>query len=73
MAIESPRSEQVVQDYKKHKLAHNALRKIQQLIQGFENERVADARMARVGIVLIVVIIALTVLYFLNMESVTLP
>ena len=72
MSTESSRSEQVVDDYKKRKLAISAFRKIQEIIQGFEDSRAADVRMARIGLVMIVVIVVAATFYFLNMDSVTL-
>jgi len=72
MSQESPRSEQVVEDYKKRKLAINALRKIQEIIRGFDDDRVTDARMARIGFVIIVVVIVAAAYYYLSMDSITL-
>ena len=72
MSIESSRSEQVVEDYKKRKLAISAFRKIQKVIQGFEDNHAADARMARVGLVMIVVIVVVATFYYLSMGSVML-
>ena len=72
MSIESSRSEEVVEDYKKRKLAISALRKIQKIIQGFEDDRVTDVRMARLGLVMIVVIVVAATWYYLSMSSVTL-
>ena len=39
MASEPTRSEQVVADYKQRKLGLSALRRIHELIQGFEDDR----------------------------------
>lgn len=57
MSTESSRSEQVVEDYKKHKLARSALRRIHDLIGGFEQDRLIDRKLARIGLVVIVLLI----------------
>jgi len=72
MTTDTSRSEQVVDDYKKHKLARSALRKIHDLILGYEQDRLADARLARIGIVILLVLIATAVYFFFATESVTL-
>ena len=72
MESETPRSEQVVEDYKKHKLASSALRRIHDLILGFERERAADLRLARIGIVLLLVLLAVAAYFFFNTDSLTL-
>ena len=72
MPTESSHSEQVVEDYKKRKLAFSTFRKIQNIIRGFENDRATDARMARIGFVMIVVIVVVAAYYYFSMSSVTL-
>ena len=71
MAADTPRSEQVVEDFKKRKLAISALRRIQSLILGFEKDRQADVRIARVGLAALLVVVALATYYFLNADSIT--
>ena len=71
MAADTSRSEQVVEDFKKRKLAINALRRIQSLILGFEKDRQTDARIARIGLVAMLVVIALATYYFLTANSIT--
>ena len=72
MSTESTRSKEVVEDYKKRKLAISALRKIQEIILGFDEEHASNARMARVGLIIIVVLIAAAAYFYLSMDSVTL-
>jgi len=57
MSTEPSRSEQVVEDYKKRKLARSALRRIHDLIEGFEQDRLIDRKLARIGLVVIVLLI----------------
>ena len=72
MASDTERSEAVVEDYKKHKLASSALRRIQEIIHGFESDRAADARMARIGIFVILAILGVATWFFLGVDSQTL-
>lgn len=58
MAADYERSEAVVEDYKKHKLATSALRRIGELIHGFEQDRAADVHMARIGAIIIILLLA---------------
>jgi len=71
MAAPTSRSEQVVEHFKKHKLAISAIRRIQALILGFEKDRQADALIARVGLVAVILAVAFVIFYFLGMDSVT--
>lgn len=71
MTPDTSRSEQVVEAFKKRKLARSALCRIQDLIHGFEQDRVADRRLARIGLVIIFGLIALAAYLFLRSESVT--
>lgn len=73
METDNTRSEQVVGDFKKRKLAASALRKIHSLIQGFEQDRADDARLARIGMVVLLVLLGVVAYFFLGTESVTLP
>ena len=68
------RSEQVVQAYKRHKLAVSALKKIHQLIIGFEQGERFDFHIARVGLVISLLLIATISIYFFNRpETVIIP
>jgi len=71
MDSEPSRSEQVVEHYKKHKLVISALRKIQSLILGFEKDREIDARIASIGLVLILMLVAIVAYFFLSTDSIT--
>lgn len=68
MAADSERSEAVIEDYKKRKLATSALHRIRELIHGFEQDRVDDARMARIGIV-IILLLGVAAYFFLGSDS----
>ena len=72
MAFDIERSEAVVEDYKKHKLAGSALCRIQEIIHGFERDRAADVYMARIGIFIIVAILGVAAWFFLGVDSQTL-
>ena len=66
------RSEAVVEDYKRRKLAQSAMRRIHELIQGFEQERVTDKRLAGAGLLAILLLIGVSLYFFLSGDSVTL-
>ena len=72
MSTDSSRSEQVVDDYKKRKVAASALRRIQELILGFEADRAADRRLARFGVVIILAIIGVAAYFMLSADRLTL-
>lgn len=64
MASEPTRSEQVVAGYKQRKLGLSALRRIHELIQGFEEARAFDWRMARIGLLLTVALMSVSLYFF---------
>jgi len=66
------RSEAVVENYKQRKLAQSAMRRIHELIQGFEQERVTDKRLAGAGLLAILLLIGVSLYFFLSGDSVTL-
>ena len=68
MAADPERSEAVIEDYKKRKLATSALYRIRELIHAFEQDRVSDVRMARIGIV-IILLLGVTAYFFLDSVS----
>jgi len=72
MTVDSERSEAVIEDYKKRKLAASALRRIHQLILGFEQDRTMDERIARIGVGIIIVILGIAAWFFLGGDSATL-
>lgn len=72
MNVDSTRSQAVVDAYKKHKLARSALRRVHDLIGEFDESRAADARLARVGIVIILALIGAALYLFLGADRITL-
>ncbi len=72
MNSNSTRSEQVVEDYKKRKVAASALRRIHDIIHGFEREQAQDRRLARLGILAIVLILIVAAVLYFNFDSVRL-
>ena len=72
MSVDTNRSEAVVEDYKKRKLARSALRRIREIIHGFEQDRTADLRMARIGITIIIVLLGVAAYLFFGGDSLTL-
>ena len=70
MSTESSRSEQVVEDYKKRKLARSALRRIHDIIEGFERDRVIDRKLAGIGLLVIILLIAAGIYLVIGSESV---
>ena len=72
MSHDTSRSDEVVEHYKRDKLAVSALRRIQQLIRDFEQQRVDDARIARIGMTLLMILIAIALFFFFGNERITL-
>jgi hypothetical protein len=72
MASEPTRSEQVVAGYKQRKLGLSALRRIHELIQGFEEARAFDWRMARIGLLVMVVLVSVSLYFVFGGERITL-
>ena len=72
MDSETTRSEQVIEDYKKRKLAASALRRIHAIIQGFDQERADDRRLAWLGVLTIALILIVAAVVFFNFDSVRL-
>ena len=69
METEISRSEQVIEDYKKRKLAASALRRIHEMINGFEHGRAEDRRLAWFGIFAIALILIAAAAMFFNFDS----
>ncbi len=72
MSQTTSRSEQVIDGYKKHKLAASALAGIHALIQGFEQERVVDRRLAVIGLLSILLLVGISTYFLLSTGSLTL-
>ena len=66
------RSEAVVEAYRRHKLARSALRRIRDMIGEFDESRAADARLARIGIIALLVLLGLALVFFFSGERITL-
>jgi hypothetical protein len=66
------RSEAVVEDYKRRKLAQSAMRRIHELIQSFEQGRATDKRLARAGLLVILLLIGISLYFYMSGDSVTL-
>ena len=73
MSQESSRSEQVVEGYKKHKLAASAFSRINELIQSFERDRVTDRRLALIGLLGILLLIGVWSYFLLSGDKLILP
>ena len=69
MSAQPTRSEEVIDNYKKHKVARSALRHIQNLLHGFERERRFDVKMARVGLVLLLLLVAGSLYWLSSIDS----
>ena len=72
MASEPTRSERVVAGYQQRKLGLSALRRIHDLIQGFEDERAFDWRMARIGLLVMAVLVSVSLYLVFVGERITL-
>jgi len=72
MPSEPTRSEEVMSDFKQHKLARSALRRIQELIYGFEEERAGDRQLARIGLLIVVVLVTASLYFLFSGDSITL-
>ena len=69
MTADPERSEAVIEDYKKRKLATSALHRIRELIHDFEQDRASDMRLARIGII-IILLLGVAAWFFLGSETV---
>ena len=72
MSQDETRSRQVIEAYKRHKLALGALCRMRRIVRGFESDRQADRRFARIGIGLILLLLLVGLALFLGGERVTL-
>ena len=72
MSVDNSRSEAVVDAYKKDKLARSALRRIRALIAEFDRSREQDARLALVGMVLMLALVGVALYFLLTGDRVTL-
>jgi hypothetical protein len=72
MSHDTSRSEQVIEDYKKHKLSSSALRRINDLIRGFEEGRALDLRLAQFGMVIILGLLGVSAYILLSIDRLSL-
>jgi hypothetical protein len=72
MSPKSTRSETVVEAYKQRKLSLSAMRRIHELIEGFEQERAIDKRLAGAGLLAILLLLGISLYFFMSGDSVTL-
>jgi len=72
MSTTPTRSEEVVEGYKQRKLALSAMRRIHALIQSFEQERATDKRLAGAGLLAILLLLGVSLYFFMSGNSVTL-
>jgi hypothetical protein len=66
MSADTSRSVQVIEDYKRHKLAGCALHRINDLIRGLEAERAINLRLAQFGSILVLALIGVSACFLLN-------
>ena len=64
MDSNTTRSEDVIEDFKKNKLANSAWHKIHRLIQSFDDERRSDKHWAKVGLIILVLLVTGLSIYF---------
>jgi hypothetical protein len=69
MSSQLNRSEAVITDYKKRKLRRSALRRIQDLLLSFDQERAFDRRLARIGMAVVVLLVAISLYWLASADS----
>ena len=72
MSPDTSRSEQVIEGYKKHKLASSALCRIHDLIREFEEGRRLDLRLAQFGLVIILGLLGVSAGFLLSADRLSL-
>jgi hypothetical protein len=72
MSTTPTRSEEVVESFKQRKLALSAMRRIQALLESFEQERATDKRLAGAGLLAILLLIGVSIYFFLSGDNITL-
>ena len=72
MSSDTTRSEEVISDFKKRRLAQSSLHRIQELIHEFDEEHAFDHRLARVGIVIVVLLVSVAFYFLFSGDSITL-
>ncbi len=69
MSSQLNRSEAVITDYKKRKHKRSALRRIQDLLLSFDQERAFDRRLARIGMAVVVLLVAISLYWLASADS----
>jgi hypothetical protein len=69
MSTHPNRSDEVIEDFKKHKLAGSALRRIHDLLLGFEREQAFDRKIARIGMLVVVVLVMVSFYWLSGADS----
>jgi hypothetical protein len=69
MSSQLNRSEAVITDYKKRKLKRSALRRIQDLLLSFDQEQAFDRRLARIGMAVVVLLVAISLYWLASVDS----
>ncbi|MFT5657983.1 MAG: hypothetical protein ACI9KN_001262 [Gammaproteobacteria bacterium] len=64
METNTTHSKQVIDDFKKHKLANSAMHKIHRLIKRFDDDRKSDANWARTGLIALIIFLIGLSIYF---------
>ena len=64
MDSNAPRSEQVVEAFKKQKAANSALHKIHRLIESFDEDRKSDIHWAKVGLITFAILLLVALSFF---------
>ena len=72
MAAQPTRSEEVISEFKQRKLARSAFRRIQELIQQFEEDRAFDRRLARFGVIVLALLVTVLLFFLFSGDSITL-
>lgn len=72
MSLNTPKSSQVIEEYKQHKLARCALCRIHDLIRGFEEDRAFDSRLAQFGMLIILALLAVSACLLLSADRLSL-
>jgi hypothetical protein len=72
MSTDPTRSEQVIADFKRRKLARSALCQIQRLIHDFEEGYACDRRLARIGVIVVLLLVTVSLFLLFSSDSVTL-
>ena len=71
MSTEPNRSEQVIADFKRRKLARSAMCRIQELIRSFEEEHAFDRKAALIGVIVLAVMVVVSVVVLFSRNSIT--